>query len=153
MRFLIPATVTANTTFRNVISCSLVDMHRRFRRTCFHRLGSLPAHLFKTSVPTVPHDVTRWKRVTHSFLGAVTCGSTDGLAFSVHPAVCRRKGCGRHGTVQRVSLLPLRGPNFIFPAWRHYAECNFIFLSVLPGRNRGSASFCTATTTLHILFN
>jgi len=78
VRFLMPTAVTAKTAFRNVIPCSLVDMHRRFRRTCcFHRLGSLPAHLFKMSLRTRLHDVRRWKRVTHLSLSAVTCGQTD----------------------------------------------------------------------------
>jgi hypothetical protein len=125
-------------------------MYRRFIRTCcFHRLGSLPAHLFKTSVRTRLH-VTRWKRVTYLFVSVVACGQTD--SDSAYALLCTDVKVA-DGTVQRVSLLRVRCHSFIFPARKQYTESNFVFLSVLPGRCRDSASYCTATTTLHILFN
>ena len=87
----------------------------------------------------MPHDVTRWKRVTYLFLSAVTCGQTD--SYSVCTLLCTDVKVA-DGTMQRVSLLPVRGPNFIFPAWRQYRECNFVFLSVPPGRRPLPFTFC-----------
>lgn len=148
---MIPTAGAANTAFRNVIPCSLVDMHRRFRRTsCFSRFGSLPAHLVETSVRSRLHDVTSWRRETYLFLSAVTSGQTD--PDSAYELLCTEVKVA-DGTVQWLALLPMRGPGFIFPARIQSMECIFVFLSVIPRRCRGIASYCTATSILHIIFN